>query len=72
MDFIGVNSGCSQELTKELFQTRASVSSQTLRCVPPAEEITDVQSSCRLGGAQTGLIQRCVVGGKVSVPGGTA
>lgn len=79
MDFMGVNSGWCQGLTEELLQVRVSppwlgkdlsvsVSFQTLGCVPPPEEITDVQSSCRLGGTQVGLIQRSVVGGKVSVP----
>lgn len=71
MDLTGVYSGCCQELTKELLHVKVSpprvgkdlsVSSQTLRCVPPPGEITDVQSSCRLGGTQTGLIQRSVVG----------
>lgn len=71
MDFTGVYSGFCQELTKESLQVKVSppwmgkdvsVSSQTLRCVPPPEEITGVQSSCRLGGTQIGLTQRSVVG----------
>lgn len=70
MDFFGVNSGTHRgavvRTVSPPWVRDLSVSSQTLRRVPPPEEITDVQPSCRLRETQIGLIQRSGVSGKVS------